>query len=67
MKNVKQMITEKDLLYLEDIFNWHLNAINKDQLYLTNLEDKEAYNLVKNILDMHETFCDDIVGFLEDN
>lgn len=65
MKNVKNMITDKDLLYLEDIFKWHQNSIAKLTEYNKNLEENDSINLIENILDMHEAFADDIIGFLE--
>ena len=67
MKNVKNMITEKDLLYLEDLFNWHMNSINKLKDYENCLEENDSKKMAATILDMHETFCDDIIGFLEEN
>jgi len=65
MKNVENMITEKDLLYIEDIFKWHQNSIDKLTTYLDMLEEDDSIKLITTIIDMHETFCDDIKGFLE--
>ena len=65
MKNVENMITEKDLLYLEDLFKWHQNGVNKLKLYLNELDENDSIKLLNTILDMHETFIDDIKGFLK--
>ena len=65
MKNVTDMITEKDLLYIEDIFKWHQNSIKKLTIYLDLLEEDDSIKMLTTIIDMHETFCDDLVGFLE--
>ena len=67
MKHVKNMITDKDLLYLEDIFKWHQNSIAKLKEYNNQLTEDDSIDLITNILDMHEAFTDDIIGFLEAN
>ena len=67
IKNVDNMITQKDLLYLEDLFNWHQNSINKLNYYEEILKESDSKKMISTILDMHETYQDDIIGFLEDN
>lgn len=67
MKNVPEMITEKDLLYLEDMFNWNIIIRNKINYYLNLVDNKEVINMLNNLLEMHHNYLEDIISYMEEN
>lgn len=67
MKNVPEMITEKDLLYLEDMFNWNIIIRNKINYYLNLVDNKEVINMLNNLLEMHHNNLEDIISYMEEN
>lgn len=67
MKNVPEMITEKDLLYLEDMFNWNVIIRNKINYYLNLVDNKEVINMLNNLLEMHHNYLEDIISYMEEN
>lgn len=67
MKNVPDMITEKDLLYLEDMFNWNIIIRNKINYYLNLVDNKEVINMLNNLLEMHHNYLEDIISYMEGN
>lgn len=67
MKNVPEMITEKDLLYLEDMFNWNIIIRNKINYYLNLVDNKEVINMLNNLLEMHHNYLEDIISYMEGN
>ena len=45
MKNVPNIISTKDLSYLEDMLNWNFVLIKKLNNYLSIVEDEDVINL----------------------
>lgn len=45
MKNVPNIISTKDLSYLEDMLNWNFILIKKINHYLEEVKDEDVYNL----------------------
>ena len=47
-------MTEKDLLYLSDAFNWNLIALKK-------------YKVYEKLIKLHEDNCNEILSMLKEN
>ena len=59
-------MTEKDLLYLSDAFNWNLIALKKYKVY----EVFTTYNtskLIEKLIKLHEDNCNEILSMLKEN
>lgn len=65
MKKVPKMLTSKDVLYLEDVFNWNITATRKLDFYNTLIDDKNMNDLFNDIASMHYEICDNIIHILE--
>ena len=44
MKSVPNIISTKDLSYLEDMLNWNFILIKKINHYLEEVKDEDVYN-----------------------
>ena len=65
MKKVPKMISTKDLSYICDMFNWHLIAAKKLEVYVAQVEDKECSNQINSLCKMHYSACKTLVNLLE--
>jgi len=59
-------MTEKDLLYLNDAFNWNLIALKKYKVYeeFTNNDTKK---LIEKLIKIHGDNCNNILSMLKEN
>jgi len=65
MKNVPNIISTKDLSYIEDILNWNFILIKKINNYLCDIQDKDVYKILdKAYTSLNKTYAD-ILGYLE--
>lgn len=51
---MKEMITPKDLLYLEDMMNYNYNAYKKIDLYTSCIDNEEVEELFNKAKKMHK-------------
>ncbi len=65
MEKVPNMISTKDLSYISDMFNWHLVAAEKFELYLNQVEDEECTKKLDDLCNMHRKICSDLLSLLE--
>ena len=59
-------MTEKDLLYLNDAFNWHLIALKKYKVYEEFTTDNTS-KLIEKLIKLHEDNCNEILSMLKEN
>lgn len=59
-------MTEKDLLYLNDAFNWNLIALKKYKGYEEFTKDKTS-KLIEKLIKLHEDNCNEILSMLKEN
>ena len=65
MDKAPNMISTKDLLYLEDMFNWHMNICKKSKLYIENANEEDIKKELKKTYDMHKNCLNKIINILE--
>lgn len=61
MKQVPDMISTKDLSYLEDMFNWHFGIAKKAYSYSLIVEDKTIAEFLLEVSKKHKKICEKIV------
>ena len=59
-------MTEKDLLYLNDAFNWNLIALKKYKVYEEHT-DNSTSKLIEKLIKLHEDNCNEILSMLKEN
>lgn len=59
-------MTEKDLLYLNDAFNWNLIALKKYKVY-EEFTNNDTSKLIKKLIKLHEDNCNEILSMLKEN
>ncbi len=59
-------MTEKDLLYLNDAFNWNLIALKKYKVYEEFTTDNTS-KLIEKLIKLHEDNCNEILSMLKEN
>lgn len=65
MKNVPNIISTKDLSYLEDMLNWNFILIKKINHYLEEVKDEDVYNKFNESRDELLKNYNDILNTLE--
>lgn len=65
MKKVPNMISTKDLSYLEDMFNWHFIICKKGHTYMTIIEDATLSDFMKDVYKKHKKICEKILKILD--
>ena len=66
MNQVPQMISTKDLAYLEDIFEWNLTASKKAYDYYELATDGQLKIAFEQVYQMHKTICNTILTILKE-
>lgn len=61
MKQIPNMISTKDLSYLEDMFNWHFTISKKAHTYSEIVTDEEISSFFSEVSKQHKKICDHIV------
>lgn len=61
MKQVPNIISTKDLSYLEDMFNWHFVLAKKAYTYSQCVENEEIAEFLKDTYTKHKKICDKII------
>ena len=65
MNKVPEMISTKDLMYISDMFNWHLTSAKKFEQYSALVEDKTCSKKLTDLCKMHYDVCESLVELLE--
>ena len=66
MKQVPNMISTKDLSYLEDMFNWYFTVCKKCFNYLELIEDKEIKKQIEKNYKEYKKICNKIISLIGD-
>lgn len=61
MKQVPDMISTKDLSYLEDMFNWHFTIAKKAESYSMVVGDETISEFFVDVAKKHKKVCEKIV------
>ena len=65
MKETPNMITSKDLLYIEDMMNWNFILLKNLSLMYECDFDEEVCELIKKVRKMHTKHYKDLLNILE--
>ena len=65
MKDLPKMISTKDLMYISDMFNWHLIAAKKLTFYSEQAKDKDCIKKIDSLTKMHYKICEDLINCLK--
>ena len=67
MKNDRytSKLTEKDLLYLEDMFSWNMQALKLVNHFMNETENEEVNEILEEAFDMHYENLNKCIGILE--
>ncbi len=65
MKQVPNMLSTKDLSYLEDMFNWHFVICKKAHAYMSVIEDATISSFMKDVYKKHKKICEKILKILD--
>lgn len=61
-KKVPDILTKKDLDYLVDIFNWNLNGYKFTYNAISNVDNKEVHDILKEV---NNTYYDNLNSILD--
>lgn len=61
------MISTKDLSYLEDIFEWNFNASKKANHYSSEIKIEVIKEIANNVAKMHAQICHKVIEILGGN
>ena len=64
MNQVPNMISTKDLAYLEDIFNWNFNASKKAHSDSEKINIEKVKSIAIKASTMHKNHCEQIIQIL---
>ena len=65
MKETPNVISVKDLLYIEDMLNWNFITNKKIYSYLECIEDEEIKKLLIKTKKMHSKHYQDLLNILQ--
>lgn len=65
MNTVPNIISTKDLAYLEDMFNWNMNASKKAFHFEKEVQDMDVKNILGECAKMHASICQKIIELLK--
>ncbi len=61
MEQIPNIISTKDLSYLEDMFNWHFNICKKAYTYSEIVTDETISKFFVDVSKKHKKICERIV------
>ncbi len=64
MENIPQMISTKDLSFIEDMFNWHFVICKKAYDYSELVTDTDISKHMKEAAKKHEKICENLIKML---
>ncbi len=65
MNKVPNIISTKDLSYIEDIFNWNYTAAKKALNSANCVKDQTISNTLYKVYDLHLSICNKLVEILK--
>ena len=65
MNNLPNIISTKDLMYICDMFNWHLVAAKKLTFYSAHVTNEDCIKKLDELTKMHYKVCEDLINLLE--
>lgn len=65
MNTVPSMLSTKDLSYLEDMFNWNMNASKKALHFEKEVQDMDVKNILGSCAEMHASICRRVIALLK--
>lgn len=65
MKETPNIISSKDLLYIEDMMNWNLIMNKKISLFLDLICDDEVSKILNNAMKMHSKHFKELLKLLD--
>ncbi|MBQ8193671.1 MAG: hypothetical protein IJZ46_06340 [Bacilli bacterium] len=65
MKEIPEMISPKDLLYLEDMFNWNFIMAKKAYQHSLEVTDKDIEKHLNEVYKTHKKICEKIIKLIE--
>ena len=64
MEKVPNIISSKDLSYIEDMFNWHFVICKKAYDYSELVTNEEISKHMKDVAKKHEKICEKLIKML---
>lgn len=65
MKEVPNIITSKDLLYIKDMLNWNLIMNKKLNSYLDCVEDTSTIKIINKCIKIHSDHYRELLSILD--
>ncbi|HPE15203.1 MAG TPA: hypothetical protein PLT65_05210 [Bacilli bacterium] len=65
MKEIPNIISDKDLLYLNDAFDWNFNLAKETYNYIELLENNDFKSVLETITNMHKQYSINIINILK--
>lgn len=65
MKEVPNIISTKDLAYIEDMLNWNYTLIKKANFYKSLVTDKEIKKFMEKVVKEHKKSYEKLLTILE--
>lgn len=65
MKEVPNIISTKDLAYIEDMLNWNYTLIKKANFYKSLVTDKEIKKFMEKVVKEHKKNYEKLLTILE--
>lgn len=65
MNTVPNIISTKDLAYLEDMFNWNFTASKKAHHFVSEVKDEDIRKIMEEAAIMHANHAKKILAILE--
>ena len=64
MQKPPGIISTKDLLYLQDMMSWNLNAMKKTHFFANQAQDQEVKNALHAVCTLHERHYQKLLNHL---
>lgn len=65
MKEVPNVISTKDLLYIKDMLNWNLIMNKKVYSYLDCVDDADAIKIINKVMKLHKDHYNELLNILD--
>lgn len=64
MEKIPNMISTKDLSFIEDMFNWNFTVCKKAYNYSNLVTDENISKFLKDVAKKHEKICNKLINML---
>jgi len=65
MNNVPEMISTKDLSYIEDMLNWNYTDSKKANHFKDEVLDEDVKEMINNVCMMHKNHFQELLSMLQ--